>query len=376
MNNLIKFKYLSFLIFFIISNIFTQDSNRYTWKYNTFAHNLLKMEEDISSLNYEEKVKTYDKMFILLDNVIENASLRIKPYLLNGIPVTPNTIIPIFGAIDSTLLENNFLVCIMTENLTSSFTKWTLIQLKKIDSIKCTLCLNSLRDEYILKHKNEYFYIIDCDIGALIYLAIGEVNNLPLKIVEVPNHNFIRWRIDKNTHINWDNNRGQEITDNQYRKGGVLCANSIGFDIAEENKKKYLTDISNKDFLDYYYWILGGMAQRNNRFKLAEEYYIKSLNSRPYESGIMNSLAWMYITVPEFKNKENYEKAYELSLKSIKFSPDNENYIDTYSCTCAAIGDFQKAIEIELKLEKLRGESSKRIDFFKAGKTCLDMGEK
>lgn len=79
----------------------------------------------------------------------------------------------------------------------------------------------------------------------------------------------------------------------------------------------------------------------------------------------------MYVTVPEFKNKVKYQEAYRLSRKIDSLLPSEIEYRDTYSCTCAAVGLFEKAIEVE----KTARNKPIRLEGFKHKKTCLDLGE-
>lgn len=79
----------------------------------------------------------------------------------------------------------------------------------------------------------------------------------------------------------------------------------------------------------------------------------------------------MYLTVPQFKNSKTSQRAYQLSTKVDTLMPREIEYRDTYSCACAAIGDFKKAIEVE----KTARNKEKRIKGYLTGKTCLQLGE-
>jgi tetratricopeptide (TPR) repeat protein len=57
---------------------------------------------------------------------------------------------------------------------------------------------------------------IDCDGYSAIYLAIGELLNLPIKMVRAPAHTFVRWHIEEHVYINWETTIGAPKSDNYY----------------------------------------------------------------------------------------------------------------------------------------------------------------
>lgn len=57
---------------------------------------------------------------------------------------------------------------------------------------------------------------IDCDGYSALYLAIGEVLNLPIKMVRAPAHTFIRWEFRDGTYLNWETTIGAPKSDRYY----------------------------------------------------------------------------------------------------------------------------------------------------------------
>ncbi len=57
---------------------------------------------------------------------------------------------------------------------------------------------------------------IDCDGYSFLYLSIGEVLGLPIKMVRAPAHTFVRWELKDGTHINWETTINAEKTDEYY----------------------------------------------------------------------------------------------------------------------------------------------------------------
>lgn len=69
-------------------------------------------------------------------------------------------------------------------------------------------------------------YYVDCDMGSQFFLAVGERLGWDIRLVELPQHNFVRWHLSGSTSVNWDWVRGQSIDDNDY-----LSAASFSEDI-------------------------------------------------------------------------------------------------------------------------------------------------
>jgi hypothetical protein len=55
---------------------------------------------------------------------------------------------------------------------------------------------NARRQSYAtkLRQENEPLYYFDCDLAAILYVAIAERLDLPVHLVEIPGHNFVRWQ--------------------------------------------------------------------------------------------------------------------------------------------------------------------------------------
>jgi tetratricopeptide (TPR) repeat protein len=213
-------------------------------------------------------------------------------------------------------------------------------------------------------------HLIDCDLSALIFYSIGEVLNLPIRFVEVPNHNFIRWRFDETSYMNWDNNTARIYSDDDFRRGDSPTSGE-SFNQEEEENLHYLKDMTIAEISGYYKTIVAGILKNARHYKEAEQYYLEAISERPNGVFALNNLSWMYLTTPAFKNRVSYQKAYNLSKKVDQLHPRSIEYRDTFSCACAAVGRFKKAI----KVEKTARNKDERIKAFKERKTCLDLGE-
>lgn len=47
-------------------------------------------------------------------------------------------------------------------------------------------------------------YLVDCDIGAMLIISVAQMVGFEVAMVEVPGHNFIRWKSPSGTAAGWD----------------------------------------------------------------------------------------------------------------------------------------------------------------------------
>jgi len=57
---------------------------------------------------------------------------------------------------------------------------------------------------------------INCRGYSTLYIALGQALNLPLVMVQVPKHVFIRWQLDNDSCINWETTAGLSLNDEEY----------------------------------------------------------------------------------------------------------------------------------------------------------------
>lgn len=363
-------------------------ADRYVWKYNTTAHRLLKIDEEISALPAAQRYQIFDSKYKILDEVIGKINLRIQPLVANKLLSQKERALKILKEIDWTLIENNFIVCIHTKTMSDALSPKDInfsgcqifgspdnidhstdtFYIMNCPALSCQVRLTPKAYEHIKKNQIGKYYTVDCDIAAIIYLAVGEVNGLPLKLVEMPSHNFVRWRFNESEFLNWDNNSALEYTNYDFRNG-LTTTSSSKISPEEELEGHFLQDMTIDEIVGYYYSVTGIELKDQKRYREAEQFYNKSISIRQYDALALNNLSWMYLTVLEFKSENNYKVALRLSEKVDAIIPSDKNYKDTFSCACAAVGDFVRAI----KLEKLAFNDSTKIAGYSKGKTCLDM---
>jgi hypothetical protein len=336
-----------------------EGQTRYIQKYQTIAHKFIALDEAALKLNEGYRTDHFDSAYHILDRIIARSEAAITAIIKSPSSDNRADAIRILQSIDQVLLEENFVVCIQVENLSAGLT------LANPKNLKCYQYRPNGSSTINDKH-----YCIDCDLSAMIFYSVGEVMHLPINFIEVPGHNFVRWRFSEMDYINWDNNSARTYTDDDFRDGRSPTSNEP-FSRKEEENLHYLKDMSATEMEAYYNVIIAGILKNNQHYKEAEQRFLYAINSRPYDALAMNNLSWMYLTVPSFKDSATYQKAYNLSVKVDQLSPKSIEYRDTFSCACAAVGKFDSAI----KVEKTARNKPERIKAFEAGKTCLDLGE-
>lgn len=132
----------------------------YTLKDYTTVHRLLEIEAELGARN---------KHYELLDKLREESLSKIEKKRQYNLEETVN----ILKTIDETLVP---------------YKK----DIKKPRSSLLSVCLEDK--------------LLDCDSMSLVYLSVGERINLPIKLVSMPNHIFmkVRYKKGKDGEINWD----------------------------------------------------------------------------------------------------------------------------------------------------------------------------
>ncbi|MFA6088380.1 MAG: tetratricopeptide repeat protein [Candidatus Woesearchaeota archaeon] len=232
-----------------------------TSKYRTIAHDMI----DIEKKSGLTKTK-----YVLLDSLIDEAkkSICIKEFY------SKQDALKILRTINQIILKNGF-----------TFDE-------------CKLLSNGLNTRKI-----------DCDMTSTIYLGIGEALNLPISVVNVPGHEFVRWQ-DYNNVFNWETISAKEISDLNY---------VILYDVSLTSLKKgvFLKTLNDKEILSNVYFNLGSTCDVNGDFHDAIKYYNLSLKLNPN-----NQVAHFNLGNTLLK-EEDTAQAFQEYKKSIDLDPND-----------------------------------------------------
>lgn len=105
---------------------------------------------------------------------------------------------------------------------------------------------------------------LDCDNLALIYLSMAEELELPLHMVILPTHAFVRWE-DKNVTIDWESIIGEKREKNFYKSSYEIS------DYAEK-KGTYLRNLTRNEVIAFNLSVIGKVLLYEGNNKLAMEY--------------------------------------------------------------------------------------------------------
>jgi hypothetical protein len=217
------------------------------------------------------------------------------------------------------------------------------------------------RDEDVTRHAASGVRPVDCDLSSFLYMSIGESEGWPVSFIEVPGHNFVRWRFADGAYLNWDTVDAAVRTDDQYRQG---THNNAPFDSEAEKHGGYLLDRS-PDEIDAYYLSL--FVGRIKAAACVQSAYTRTLGMPNLPAVVYNDVAWHFATDPAFKRTDYARTAVQLSNEAVAKDPQC-SYRDTLSCTYAAAGEFDRAVEIERAISS----SSRRIKDFLDKRDCYD----
>lgn len=198
-------------------------------------------------------------------------------------------------------------------------------------------------------------YYVDCDMGAQLFISIGQRHGWDLRLVEASeDHLFLRWHLPGGEVVNWDWSAGQSIDDDFY------LARSSGE--TEKARSRYLSSLSLEEARAHYTIFIAthadDAAEAERLFKEAE----KKQSKNPK---FLNNFGWFYATHPSVSD-EKRSLGVEYALAGLSYKPKNPNNLDTVACAFAAASDRAQALRyadqaIQLDPENLVLKENRRL---------------
>lgn len=278
--------------------------------------------------------KVPDGSEALLRSAIDDATamaVRIRPR-----PRTRDDALAVFAAIQLALVRHNFLQPPEEKDWPQTVgdaltpRTFTPTELEAVLSFP----VNSVRRPYLDLTKPLYF--VDCDMGSQFFLAVGERLGWDIRLVELPQHNFVRWHFSESVKVNWDWVNGRSLDDNVYMSG-VSPSDDVRFGML------YMRSLESKEARAYYLGLIGSEASMPSD---AERLLLEAVTILPNHPLTLNNLAWLYATDPVFA-KSKSDKAVRYSLAAWSTRPNHGNFADTAACSIAAAGNKLLATRIE-----------------------------
>lgn len=328
--------------------------------YHTIGHEILDLESAVAPVS--------PALYARLDTIIDDAKRRIPPLKEDASRTEERAYaLQVFRIIDSTLIQHNILYpendeSKWTKNLTEGLTPQN-VDPEVLDRILGQIN-NSRRLRYF--HRDNNIYFMDCDIASFVYLSIAEALNLPMTMVDLPKHNFVRWILDDGTSVNWETIYGMTLSDGQYI-ASYLGSESNGNEAAEEGV--YMRSLSRVEILGYCHAVRAMVWEKQRRWDRALEDYREAVRRYPLSELSQNNLAWLRATCPD-PHYRNGGEAVEAARRAVTLFR-NANNLDTYAAACAEAGDFPLAYKLEMKAYELsRKEEYKHLaEAYKKGIT-------
>jgi len=214
------------------------------------------------------------------------------------------------------------------------------------------------------------FYVVDCDTASFIYLAIAEILNYPLHLVDIPMHDFVRWEIEGGKSINYETMDGAVTDDAYYRKYWGIPNKFVGVG-------GVLNSMTKEEAFAYHDAAVAVAWSWRGNYSRMTEYYLRSISRDPSRAFAANNLAWYYAAVPKPELRDG-EKALQYAEQAVNVFPDGDD-LDTLACAYAQLGDFESARMVEAKAMAtgyvpFGSNIASDMALFERGRSCNDSG--
>jgi tetratricopeptide (TPR) repeat protein len=175
-------------------------------------------------------------------------------------------------------------------------------------------------------------YIADCDTLSFLYLGIGEALDLPLRLVSLTDHTFIRWHFSDNTYLNWETTTATEWTDSAYRS----WYNSTHNDPIPPEQK--LRSLERSEIFAIVHYNLGNSLTQKGRYGDAIANYTKTLTINPLYANAY------YQRGKVWYEKGDDDKAIVDFTQVIAINPHDANAFQNRGSAWTNKGEYEKAI--------------------------------
>ena len=193
---------------------------------------------------------------------------------------------------------------------------------------------NVERARYISRSKPVYY--VDCDIAGMLMVSAAQALGWDVRLVEVPDHHFIRWHLADGRTVNWDWTVWASMSDTRYARDEKL-------DDASVRRGLYLKSYSAAEAYGYF---LGLIASNVDDLSAKISLFDEAITAGPNIRTTANNYAWTVATHPD-KAEGRMRTALSLALQAWSARPQDSRIADTVACVFAALNDAATAQAVE-----------------------------
>ena len=304
----------------------------YKPRYRTIGHHLLDEERDAGDVT--------PAMYALLDSLIDEGLAALPPLSQDSTPSQSRAIaLEAMRAVDCLLLRHGFVypghgaVQLLSDGLEPI----TFADPDDLGELRGQ-SHNVRRRRFIEARGQGPFHVVDCDVAAYLYLAIAEVMGYPIHLVEIPQHNFIRWEIGAGEFVDFETMDGAESSDAYY-------VASWQIDIRYVGRGGLLRSMDLEQTLAYHDVTVAIARSWRGDIPRMIDAYRRSIARDDTHALALNDLAWFYAAAQQREWRDGAE-ALRYALRAAALTGDGDK-LDTLACAYAQNGQFDKAIETE-----------------------------
>jgi hypothetical protein len=335
----------------------------YQRKYDTIAHRFLDNERDVGDVA--------PAMYAIVDALIDEAVATLKPLPAEA-PGDAEFASAALRGIDCILLRHGFvypgrgLVQLLSDGLAPTMYD----DAAELDKLRQEEH-NRRRAAFIASRGQGPFYVVDCDTASFLYLAIAEIMHYPLRFVDIPTHNFVRWDIDQTSYIDFETMDGIVTDDAYYETNWGIPVSFVG-------RGGILQSMTAPSILSYHDCLVAIAWSWRSDYGRMVDLYQSAVARTPEAQFPLNNLAWYYAAVPQLDLRDG-AKAVEYAERAAAIQADGDT-LDTLACAYAqrhGPGDLDVAVRKEEEAAAV-GYAPFNSDFaahtalFERGKACTD----
>lgn len=278
-------------------------------------------------------------------------------------PMSPGEAIAVSIKISTALARSNFLQPVRREDWVSTLGEAFVPHSLAAAELDALLAYpgNSARAPFVARDKP--VFLVDCDIGSLLIISVATHFGWDVRLVEVPDHNFVRWHLPDGRTVNWDWTDWKSQADIDY------LPNTPAYEVLRQ-RGIYLRSFGADEARAYYVGLIGSKAKPASAGTPLLELALKSGARDPTT---YNNLAWNYVTQRDVAQAKS-EVAMMHALTAWSARPDDGNTVDTVACAFAAAGTQALALALE-DYAAAQATSAKQREGFQRNRERMAAGD-